>query len=107
MLGSGLFRFFSGIAIFGRGLQWFCSCRACKFSGKVGNFLGEWLRFSLSIVWLRLLQAWVVKIFRKVAARIFPGGYDYWGGGGDYFIFGEWLILSLSSLVEMVAGVGG
>ena len=24
------------------------ACRDCKFSGKVGNFLGEWLRFSLS-----------------------------------------------------------
>ena len=81
VLGSGLFRFFSGIAIFGRGLQWFCSCRDCKFSGKVGNFLGEWLRFSLSIVWLRLLQAWVVKIFRKVAARIFQEVKIIGGGG--------------------------
>ena len=24
------------------------ACRDCKFSGKVGNFLRKWLRFSLS-----------------------------------------------------------
>ena len=69
----------------------FCSCRDCKFSGKVGNFLGEWLRFSLSIVWLRLLQAWVVKIFRKVAARIFQEVKIIGGGGqivsGGFEIF--------------------